>query len=208
MTFLPQMMKSALHFDLTKSGLITALPWIAMTFSIQVAGHVTDWILKKGYMSLTSVRKLTISIGFISQATFLFSAAMWISPGTTPIFIVLGATFGGVALSGIVVNPLDIAPKYASVIYGINNTFGTIPGIISPIITGYIVNDLTSVDQWKIIFYISSGIYLFGAITSIVFITGVKQPWAETFASGRNDTELTLINGKKEDEKETLNPTK
>lgn len=73
-----------------------------MTFSIQVAGHVTDWILKKGYMSLTSVRKLTISIGFISQATFLFSAAMWISPGTTPIFIVLGATFGGVALSGIV----------------------------------------------------------------------------------------------------------
>lgn len=37
------------------------------------------------------------------------------------------------------VNALDIAPKYASIIIGISNTFGTVPGILSPILTGYLV---------------------------------------------------------------------
>lgn len=37
------------------------------------------------------------------------------------------------------VNPLDIAPQHASVIMGISNTFATIPGIISPTLTGFIV---------------------------------------------------------------------
>lgn len=34
---------------------------------------------------------------------------------------------------------MDIAPQHASVIMGISNTFATIPGIISPTLTGFIV---------------------------------------------------------------------
>lgn len=37
------------------------------------------------------------------------------------------------------VNHLDIAPQHASVLMGISNTFATIPGIVSPVLTGYIV---------------------------------------------------------------------
>lgn len=37
------------------------------------------------------------------------------------------------------VNYLDIAPLHASVIMGVSNTFGTLAGIFSPIVTGYIV---------------------------------------------------------------------
>lgn len=37
-------------------------------------------------------------------------------------------------------NHLDIAPDYASVLLGISNTFGTIPGIVSPLLTSYIVD--------------------------------------------------------------------
>lgn len=90
-----------MDFDLNKSGLLSALPYLAMTISIQVGGQLSDWIIKRDYMTLTTVRKMTISVGFLSQAVFLFSAAMWISPIITPIFVVLGATFGGIALSGV-----------------------------------------------------------------------------------------------------------
>lgn len=38
------------------------------------------------------------------------------------------------------VNHLDVAPQYASVLMGIGNTFATLPGIISPILSGYIVS--------------------------------------------------------------------
>lgn len=37
------------------------------------------------------------------------------------------------------VNHLDVAPQHASVLMGISNTFATIPGIVSPALTGYIV---------------------------------------------------------------------
>lgn len=37
------------------------------------------------------------------------------------------------------VNFLDIAPQYASILRGVSNTFATIPGIISPILTGLII---------------------------------------------------------------------
>lgn len=43
------------------------------------------------------------------------------------------------------VNYLDIAPQHASVIMGIGNTFATLPGIVSPIITGYVVQHKVSI---------------------------------------------------------------
>ena len=42
------------------------------------------------------------------------------------------------------VNHLDIAPKHASVLMGIGNTVATLPGVVSPIITGYIVQNKVS----------------------------------------------------------------
>jgi hypothetical protein len=39
------------------------------------------------------------------------------------------------------VNHLDIAPQHASVLMGLSNTVATLPGIISPVITGYIVQN-------------------------------------------------------------------
>ena len=48
---------------------------------------------------------------------------------------------GGFAWAGFSINHLDIAPQYAAILMGISNTIGTIPGIISPAITGFIVRD-------------------------------------------------------------------
>lgn len=39
------------------------------------------------------------------------------------------------------VNLLDIAPQFASVLMGISNTVATIPGLLSPILTGHITKD-------------------------------------------------------------------
>lgn len=37
---------------------------------------------------------------------------------------------------------------------------------------------LQTADEWRVIFYIASGIYLFGAIFYGVFVSGEVQPWA------------------------------
>lgn len=39
---------------------------------------------------------------------------------------------------------MDIAPQYAGILMGFGNTFATVPGIVSPILCGYIVTDEVS----------------------------------------------------------------
>ena len=52
--------------------------------------------------------------------------------------LTLAVGFGGLAWSGFIVNHLDIAPRYASLLLGISNCFATIPGIVSPLIVGFV----------------------------------------------------------------------
>ena len=40
------------------------------------------------------------------------------------------------------VNGLDIAPQHAGLIFGISNTAGSLAGIFSPIVAGYIVTNV------------------------------------------------------------------
>lgn len=61
----------------------------------------------------------------------------------------------------------------------ISNTFATIPGIISPILTGHIIVNKTK-SEWNTVFWISMIIYVIGAITYGFIGSGETQYWAFT----------------------------
>lgn len=58
---------------------------------------------------------------------------------TAIMMMTLGIGLNGFAESGFLINHLDIAPAFASVLLGVTNTAGTMSGIISPTLTGFIV---------------------------------------------------------------------
>ena len=58
---------------------------------------------------------------------------------TAIIMMTLGVGLNGFSESGFLINHLDIAPAFASVLLGVTNTAGTMSGIISPTLTGFIV---------------------------------------------------------------------
>ncbi|CAG9864851.1 unnamed protein product [Phyllotreta striolata] len=178
LTYLPKIMKEVLHFDLKSAGFMSALPYLAMAIIMQLAGQLADFLLVKKVLSITHVRKLFTCVGFLSQTVFILCAGYWLTPVGTTFCLVMAVGLGGFALAGFGVNGLDIAPKYASILVGISNTFGTVPGIVSPILTGYLVTHTDNIDEWRIIFYISSAIYLFGAIFYAFNASGELQPWA------------------------------
>lgn len=61
--------------------------------------------------------------------------------------------------------------------HGISNTVATISGIVTPTLTGYIVqNNLAS--EWQIVFYIAAGIYLVGSVVYWFCSSGDLQSWA------------------------------
>ncbi len=52
----------------------------------------------------------------------------------------------------------------------------TIPGIVSPTLTGFILGDDESdVFHWQIVFYISAAVYVVGIIIWWLFASGEKE---------------------------------
>ena len=62
-------------------------------------------------------------------------------------FLILGIGFSGLNQIGYAVNHLDIAPRYAGVLMGVSNTFATVPGFLSPLVTGHIAKNKVVMKQ-------------------------------------------------------------
>ncbi len=170
LTWLPTYFKQALGADLSKVGIYTILPWLVMFIMGNVAGWTADLLIERGY-SLTFVRKLMQSIGFFGAATFIsfVGSVTTITEAIVLMCCTLGT--GAFALSGFGVNHLDIGPRYAGILLGFSNTAGTIPGILGVTLTGMI---LDATGSWQLVFMISAGIYVFGALVWLLFSTGER----------------------------------
>ncbi|KAK8361899.1 hypothetical protein V6Z12_A03G067700 [Gossypium hirsutum] len=70
LTWMPTYYHQVLKFNLTDSGLICVLPWLTMAFSANLGGWIADTLVSKG-LSVTTVRKVMQSIGFLGPAFFL-----------------------------------------------------------------------------------------------------------------------------------------
>lgn len=124
----------------------------------------------------------------------------------TMVLLTLAVGFQGALYTGYLVNHLDLSPNYASVIYGITSTFGTIPSFVAPLMVATLTKGqvgtefrfawrvLTSflffsffflfclllqqtLAQWRIAFLISAGIMLFESVFYLFFGSGEEQPW-------------------------------
>ncbi|CAH1100743.1 unnamed protein product [Psylliodes chrysocephalus] len=177
LTQLPKFMKYCLNFDLNAAGAMSALPYIAVTIVLQSSGHLSDYLSSKKTFTITQLRKIFVGVGFMGQCLFLIISVHWLSKFGTIFCLIVAVGFGGFAMSAFWVNILDMAPNNGPIIIAMANTLATVPGVVSPILTGYLVTDETSVEQWRIIFYITAIIYLLGSIFFICFGTGELQPW-------------------------------
>jgi MFS transporter, ACS family, solute carrier family 17 (sodium-dependent inorganic phosphate cotransporter), other len=143
-TQLPQFLKDVLNFDIAQSGIVSAIPYISMSFMLQVAGYLSDWVRIKGYWTTGQTRRYFNCVAFIGQTVFMFLAAYFLHPVSSVTFITIGVALASFAYSSFSVNYLDIAPQFAGVLMGICNSFATVAGIVSPIFTGYIVKNAVS----------------------------------------------------------------
>lgn len=154
-----------LDFKLQKTGFLSAIPYLAMAIVLQLSGHLADHLREKNILSTTHVRKIFNCGAFLCQTIFMTLTAFVGTSTGAVICLTIAVGLGGFAWSGFryiignihtymyilifyikkiiyfSVNHLDIAPQHASVLMGIGNTIATLPGIISPILTGFIVQN-------------------------------------------------------------------
>ena len=178
LTQLPTYLKRVLNFTLQEASFISSLPYVAMVIIVQCGGHFADFLRSKKVLSTTAARKIFNSVGFASQAGFLVMVGYTLNKELAIIGLTLAVGLGGFTWSGFPVNHLDIAPRYAGVLFGISNCIATLPGILSPLLVG-ILTPREKQEEWRLVFLISAGVYLFGMIFYVLFGSGEKQAWAD-----------------------------
>nr|XP_026492209.1 putative inorganic phosphate cotransporter [Vanessa tameamea] len=196
MTELPSYMKQVLGVDIKSNGVMSALPYLAMYLLSFPIGFMSDYILKKKWLTITACRKLSNSLGHFGPAIALIGLS-YVPAGSVALAVTLLTCVVGLNAghyTGFMLVHIDMAPNFAGTLMGITNCIANIISIIAPLAAGAIIQDENDPNEWRKVFYVSSGIYIAANIFFIVFGTSKTQAW--------NETTVT------EDEEKTENNTK
>ena len=170
LTWLPIYLVKARGFSLEEMGVYAMLPYLAMLLAANGAGWIADGLIRRG-VSITLVRKGFQSLCFVGSAGCLLLLSATTSQWLALLYIALGLGAVATSAAGFLVNHLDIGPRYAGVLMGIANTVGTIPGILAPATTGFIIQFTGS---WELVFYLAAGISGVGTLIWLLFATGER----------------------------------
>ena len=141
------------------------IPTIISVLALICGGYLADSLIKKGFQVLR-VRKTVNTIGFLGGATCLSMIPFQDSHVAIIILLCFTNAFSGIAVGGFGVNHADLGPKYTGSLVGLAGGIGMIAAIISPFVAGLIL-ELTG--SWFLIFYICTGVLIFGGLFYLVF---------------------------------------
>ncbi|XP_046494743.1 sodium-dependent phosphate transport protein 1 isoform X4 [Equus quagga] len=166
-------------FHVQQNGLLSALPHLfAWIFGI-LAGQMADFLLSRNIFSILNIRKLFIMLGLLLPALFCV-CLLYLSSSFygTIIFLILACATGSFTMVTVIVNTLEIAPRYCGFLNGFILVIGTIAGIISSTLTGIILNQDPE-SSWFKIFFLIAGINVIGVIFYLIFAKAEIQDWAK-----------------------------
>ncbi|XP_019190403.1 PREDICTED: ascorbate transporter, chloroplastic [Ipomoea nil] len=169
LTWMPTYYNQVLKFNLTESGLLCVLPWLTMAICANIGGWIADTLVSKGF-SITSVRKIMQSIGFLGPAFFLTQLKHVKTPALAVLCMACSQGSDAFSQSGLYSNHQDIGPRYAGVLLGLSNTAGVLAGVFGTAATGYILQK----GSWDDVFKVAVALYIVGTLVWNIFSTGER----------------------------------
>ncbi|CAN0918173.1 Probable anion transporter 6, chloroplastic [Linum grandiflorum] len=174
LSWLPTYFSEALDLNLTEAAWVSILPPLASVFVTNLVAQLADKLISSG-VETTVVRKFCQTVAFMSPAIcmILSSIDLGLPPWEVVGILSTGLALSSFALSGLYCTHQDISPEYASILLGITNTVGAIPGIVGVVLTGYL---LDATHSWSIsLFAPSIFFYLTGTVVWLVFASSKPQ---------------------------------
>lgn len=163
-----------------QNGLLSSLPFVGMmTFHFFIAA-IFDWLRKKKVCSVTILRKFFNTLGMVGSA--LSMVAIGFLPcdsiiGSVILFTLCQTFLEFPLMAGYLFSIFEFAPRYASSLTALSNTFGLITGLISPAVVAWLT-PTGARNEWLHVLYLSAAINVFGAVAYLIFGTSRLQPWA------------------------------
>ncbi|KAL4279079.1 hypothetical protein GQ457_03G045630 [Hibiscus cannabinus] len=179
LAWLPTFFSEELNLNLREAAWVSILPPLASVFVTSIAAQVADNLIANG-VETTTVRKICQAISFLSPATcmILSSLDLGLQPWEIVGILSCGLALSSFALSGLYCTHQDISPEYASILLGITNTVGAVPGIVGVALTGFL---LDSTHSWGVsLFAPSIFFYLTGTVVWLAFASSKPQNFSES----------------------------
>ncbi|XP_010554925.1 PREDICTED: probable anion transporter 3, chloroplastic [Tarenaya hassleriana] len=159
LSWMPVYFKTVFNVNLKQAAWFSALP-----------ENLYKVCERTGY-SLTIVRKIMQSIGFIGPGISLLCLNFAKSPSIAAIFITIALSLSSFSQAGFLLNIQDIAPEHAGFLHGISNSAGTMAAIVSTIGTGYFVEWLGSFEAFLTV---TAALYFASTLFWLLFSTGER----------------------------------
>ncbi|GMR38838.1 hypothetical protein PMAYCL1PPCAC_09033, partial [Pristionchus mayeri] len=179
--FLPTYMREHLALPVDKIGLYTLAPFAAQVVGKTICGPFTDYVARRGFLSLTMATKIAQSFGSFGAAGALMAFAYFptcSNPGSAlPILLTYGFVYAG-GVCGFFTSLLTIAPKYTGTLSALCQLFSMLACIAS----SSLVTSLTSMEtpyKWPIVFGTASILQASAGVHYLFFGSTEKQYWSE-----------------------------
>src|SRR5262249_38401498 len=122
---------------IVKAGIYAALPYFVFGLSEPIGGWIADRLIRAGW-SETRARKGIVTVAFLT-GLLLIPAARVTSPGAA-VMLIIGGCLVGLATGNLLVILQSCAPPDEVGLWtGVYNFVGNLAGVLSPLITGFII---------------------------------------------------------------------
>ncbi|KAL0821560.1 hypothetical protein ABMA28_005012 [Loxostege sticticalis] len=175
---LPFYMKQVLKFNMTENAVSTALPFLSLWIFSMALSRTLDWLRGRNLITTTTARKIgTLFASAVPAVCLLALCYIGCNRGAAVALMTIGVTSIGGMFCGFLSNHIDIAPNFAGTLMAMTNTVATIPGIVVPIFVGVLTHGNQTISAWRIIFFVTIGLYIIEIIVYTLFGSGEEQPW-------------------------------
>ena len=169
-TWLPAYLEMQQHISIAKTGFLASIPLISAFFGALAGGWVSDWLVSRG-MNLIGSRRSPLILGLLASGLFTGLAAM-ATTAAIAIACIAAAMFFmqfGITCKWILVTA--VTPQAYTASAASNQNFaGFLGGTLSPVLTGFIVDETGS---FVIALAIGAAITVIGALIFQFLMTTV-----------------------------------
>ncbi|KAJ2945477.1 hypothetical protein O0L34_g289 [Tuta absoluta] len=201
---LPFYMKQVLKFNMAENTVTTALPFLSLWLFSMGLSRTLDWLRGKQYITTTTARKIgTLFASLVPGVCMLALCYVGCNRGAAVALMAIGVTCIGGMFCGFLSNHIDIAPNFAGTLMAITNTIATIPGIVVPIFVGVLTHGNQTISAWRVIFFVTIGLYAIEIVVYTLFGSGEQQSW-NNVPQKQNNENKPLNNGDKDNDKDSV----
>ncbi|CAG8755668.1 9884_t:CDS:2, partial [Cetraspora pellucida] len=168
LNWLPIFYYEYLHVDINLIGYYTTLPYFSYIVIGSIVGYICDYAIHQLNIRVLTVRRSANIIGTFGISTSLLLVTYFAKTSLEGLLIItIGFALYSIQISSV---NMDIAPKYAGLIYALGNTCGMVPAFFGVALTGWIL-EVTN-NNWGIIWIICSLYYILGSLFFISWAGG------------------------------------